>query len=108
MPLLQRVTKDLVSKGFKRGVVEGNGLWLVVGALALVVRVVSKPEPPKVVTEQLRLGESIVVTHLPPPPSRRKARKERKALKAGEAAGSRKTAGRRKTAGAADTDAGTG
>ena len=59
---------------------EGSALWLVAGAIAWLVRLILTPEQPKVVREEIGLGESIVVTHLPAPPTRRqKRRAERRA-----------------------------
>jgi hypothetical protein len=52
-------------RGLRRGLVEGSVAWLAVGAAAWVVRYVTRPEPPLVARENLRLGESVLVTHLP-------------------------------------------
>ncbi len=50
---------------WRRGVLGGSGPWLVVGAGALVVKLVSRGRTPKVVySEQLEPGQAIVVSHL--------------------------------------------
>jgi hypothetical protein len=64
---------------------------LVVGAVAFVVRFISRPEAPRVVSERLGLGESIVVTHLPAPATGRRARKQARA--SGTAAGAAEASG---------------
>ena len=60
---------SLVRKGWRRGVLGGERLWLVLGAAALalqfVVRVARKKEE-VVFSEKLRPGETIVITHRPP------------------------------------------
>jgi|HubBroStandDraft_1064217.scaffolds.fasta_scaffold61325_3 hypothetical protein len=72
---LDRLARRLVRNGVRRGVVEGNDLWLALGALALLYRVLSKKDAPLRATERLALGESIVVTHVPADPTRRQLRK---------------------------------
>jgi hypothetical protein len=74
--LIERITNSLVRRGLRRGLLEGSNLWLALGAVAFVVRFISRPEEPKLVSERLALGESIVVTHLPAPASGRKAGKK--------------------------------
>jgi hypothetical protein len=83
--LIARIVDGLVRRGLRRGLLEGSNLWLAVGAAAFVVRFISRAEEPKLVSERLALGESIVVTHLPAPTSGRRARKKERASE--EAAG---------------------
>lgn len=73
--LLHRLSRRLLRQGIRRGLFEGSELWIAIGAVALLVRVLTKPWQPPVAGERLRVGESIVVTHLPPPPGRRAARR---------------------------------
>jgi hypothetical protein len=75
LALLDRISRRLMHRGLRQGLLEGSALWLVVGAAAWLVRLLVTPEPPKVVSEQLALGESVIVTHLPPGPTRRQARR---------------------------------
>lgn len=70
-----RLTRRLVRDGLRRGILEGNDLWLAVGSVAFLVRVLARKDKPKVVTEQLALGESIVVSHQPAPLRGRAARR---------------------------------
>lgn len=72
---LDRFARRLVRDGLRRGVFEGNDLWLALGALALLYRVLSKKDPPLRATERLALGESIVVAHVAAPPTKRQVRR---------------------------------
>ncbi len=74
--ILDRLVRRLIRRSIRLGVVEGSLLWIVVGAGALVLRLLFRPEAPKVHRERLALGETLVVTHRPPPPQReRRARR---------------------------------
>jgi hypothetical protein len=73
--LIDRLTRRALRDGVLRGLFGGSDLWLAVGALGLLVKVLTRKDTPRVVTERLALGESLVVTHLPPPPRGRAARK---------------------------------
>jgi hypothetical protein len=73
--IVDRIARGLIRRAFRLGVLEGSVPWLAAGGAALLVRLLFKPEPPKVQREKLALGESLVVTHRRPPESdRRKAR----------------------------------
>jgi hypothetical protein len=72
---VERISKKYLRVGFRRGLTEGSDLWLAVGALALLVRVVTKQDKPAKVTERLKLGESITVTHIAADPTRRAAKR---------------------------------
>jgi hypothetical protein len=74
--LIDRLTRRALRDGVLRGLFGGSDLWLAIGALGLLVKVLTRKDAPKVVIERLALGESLVVTHLPPPPRGRAARKE--------------------------------
>ena len=63
--VLHSLAHRLMRRGLRRGLVEGSVAWLVIGAAAGVVRYVTRPEPPLVARENLRLGESVLVTHVP-------------------------------------------
>lgn len=69
------LTRRLVRKGLRQGLMEGSSLWLVVGALAWLFRLLTRREQPLVMREELRLGESIVVTHRAAPERRRGTRR---------------------------------
>lgn len=73
--LLQRVTRDLVRRGVRDGLLGGNGVWLAVGAAAWLVRFLSRSPAQRVVRERIRVGETITVTSTPAPPFGRKARR---------------------------------
>jgi hypothetical protein len=72
---LDRLARRLVRDGLRRGLFEGNDLWLALGSVALLYRVLTKKDPPRRVTEKLALGESILVSHVAAPPTRRQVRK---------------------------------
>ena len=63
--LVHSAAHRLMRRGLRRGLVEGSVAWIVIGAAAGVVRYVTRPEPPLVARENLRLGESVLVTHVP-------------------------------------------
>ena len=73
--LVDSLARRLVRRGIRRGLAEGSTLWVAIGALAWLVRLLARPDAPKVARERLRLGETIVVTHAPAPPSRRARRR---------------------------------
>lgn len=56
----------LLRRGFRRGVLEGNRTWLLVGGVALGLRVLRKlsgSEPETVYSERLAPGETLVIAH---------------------------------------------
>lgn len=73
--LTDRVTRAAVRRGLKEGLLAGDGKWLALGAVAWLVRFLSKRQEPKTVVEELRVGESLTVTNLGPPLKRRAARR---------------------------------
>ncbi len=63
--LLEYITKRLVTQGLKKGATEGSFLWLAIAVLGMLFKFVLKQRKPKVITEKLRLGETITISHLP-------------------------------------------
>ncbi len=96
LSLIDRLSRRLVRRGLRQGLLDGSSIWLAVAALAWLLRLLASAERPKVVREDLALGESIVVTHLPPAPTRRH---QRRAERRGQRDG-RRRAGDRSGAGA--------
>jgi hypothetical protein len=96
--LIERVTRGLVRRGIRDGLLGGNGIWLALGAVSWLVRWLSRVPSQRVVREQIRVGETITITSVPAPPFGRKARKlakrERKLAKAAR----RQVRGERKAA----------
>jgi hypothetical protein len=84
--VLHSLAHRLMRRGLRRGLVEGSVAWLVIGAAAWVVRYVTRPEPPLVARENLRLGESVLVTHLPAS-GRDRPRRRRRVAGAGDLPG---------------------
>lgn len=76
--LLDPLARRLLSRGLRQGLLEGSSVWLAVAAVAALVRFLVRPEQPKIVREELRVGETIVVTHKPGPaqPTRRERRRD--------------------------------
>jgi len=73
---LDRWTRDLVRRGLRAGLIEGSNLWLSIASITWLVRVLVKRPPPQVRVERLRLGESLMVSHVPAPPRSRRARRK--------------------------------
>jgi hypothetical protein len=59
----------------RRGVLGGDEHWLAIWALGLLIKVITRKHPRRVVTQRIKLGETLVVRQLPAPPSRRAARR---------------------------------
>jgi hypothetical protein len=76
--LLDRLTRQVMRRGLRQGLLEGSSIWLVAGALAWLLRLIATPEAPRVVREEIAVGESILVSHLPAPPTRRQRRRARR------------------------------
>lgn len=75
--LFDRLTRDLIRRAIRRGLLEGSWIWLVIGAVVLVARLLGRAEVPRISTERLQVGESLLVTHVPAPPTRRQRRRAR-------------------------------
>jgi len=80
---LDRWTRQLVRRGIRAGLIEGSNIWLSIGAIAWLFRFLTRRQPARVSVENLRLGESVLVTHVAAPPRGRRARRKaaRKAAK---------------------------
>jgi len=93
---LDRWTRQLVRRGIRAGLIEGSNIWLSVGAIAWLFRFLTRRQPARVTVERLRLGESVLVTHVAAPPRGRRARRKlaRKAAKL-EARREKRGSGRR-------------
>jgi hypothetical protein len=64
--LFDNLARRLVRRGLRQGLLEGSTAWLLIGAFAWLARLLLRPESPRIIREELRLGETITVTHLPP------------------------------------------
>jgi len=75
--LLDPLVHRLVRRGLRRGLADGSAVWIAVAVVAWAVRLLLRPEEPNVVREELRVGETITVTHKPGPlvPTRRERRR---------------------------------
>lgn len=74
----------LRARAFNRGVLGGNRLWVGIGAVLWTVRLfqwLNRPETSVIYRDRLGAGESVVITHNPPGPTRREAKKAKKAAK---------------------------
>lgn len=91
--LVDRLTRAAVRRGLRQGLFAGDGKWLALGAVAWLVRLLRKRHEPEVVVEQLRRGESILVTNIGPQHGRA-ARKARRAEQDGQEGSAPARAGR--------------
>jgi len=96
--LFQRLARNLVRRGIRDGLLGGNGIWLALGAGAWLVRWLARTPAQRVVTESIRVGETITITSVPAPPYGRRARKLDKADRADAKAARREVARARKRA----------
>jgi hypothetical protein len=67
--VIERLIKAGLRQGLRRGVRDGSRVWLAVGAAAMGVRVMqrlARPHP-DVISEELRPGETLLITHLAEP-----------------------------------------
>jgi len=87
--LVDSLARRLVRRGLRQGLLGGSTAWVAIGAAAWLARLMLRPEEPKVVRQDLRFGESIVVTHVAAPPTKRQRRRAaRRGRPAGAPAGS--------------------
>jgi hypothetical protein len=63
-----RVVREALRQGARRGMGDGSRTWIVIGAAALTVRLLQRmaTSKPTVITERLAPGESLVIRHLAP------------------------------------------
>ncbi len=73
---LDRWARRLVRRGVRSGLIEGSNLWLSIAAIAWLLRFLLRRPPAQVSVERLRLGESVIVSHVPAPPRGRRAKKK--------------------------------
>jgi len=73
--LVDSLARRVARRGLRRGLADGSAAWIALGAAAWLLRLLVRPEQPKVTREELRVGETLLVRHLPPPPTRRQQRK---------------------------------
>jgi hypothetical protein len=78
------VLSDLRRRALTKGLFGGSRVWLFLGLAAWSLRALKwalRPDPKTVYKGRLLVGETIVLTHEPAPPTRRKRRKAKKAEK---------------------------
>lgn len=61
-----------VTRGLTRGLIGGSSSWLVAGGLAFLLRRLRRGRRPRVLTEALAPGESVMISHLAPERGRRR------------------------------------
>ncbi len=75
--LIQRAS----SRGFDRGFMGGSGLWSIVGAVSSAIRFIQwmdRRDQRKVVIDDLKPGDTLMIEHLEAEPTRRQLRKQAK------------------------------
>jgi hypothetical protein len=63
---LDRLLSYLLRRGLRRGLLGGEGRWVLLGGAALLVRLVGKAvkrKPELVYSEKLGVGQRLVITH---------------------------------------------
>lgn len=65
-----------VMRRFLQRALAGERAYLVLAVAGLLAHLALRPDEPKVATEELRLGESLLVSHVPPAPTRRQRRRQ--------------------------------
>lgn len=63
---MQVILKFLMSRGMNRGLLEGSRTWIILGGVALALRLlyrISHPEPKVLFSHKMKPGESLVFTH---------------------------------------------
>jgi hypothetical protein len=76
------VLSDLRRRALTKGLFGGSRVWLFLGIAAWSVRALKwalRPDPKTVYKGRLLVGETVVLTHEPAAPTRRKRRKAKKA-----------------------------
>jgi len=73
---LDRWARQLVRRGVRSGLIGGSNIWLSIGAIAWLFRFLSRRPPRQVSVERLRLGETILVSHVAAPPRGRRAKRK--------------------------------
>ncbi len=75
---MDAVLRALVRRGTRRGLLGGNPAWLVIGALAFVVRRLRRREAGVVWSEEVSPGQVVTVDHFPSDrPRRGRGRRDR-------------------------------
>ena len=78
--LVDSLARRVARRGVRRGLAEGNAAFLALGAAVFGLRWLLRPQQAAVTREDLRVGETLLVRHLPPPPTpRRRRQAERQA-----------------------------
>lgn len=81
MSVLRPLLDSARRRGLSKGVLGGNRVWLAVGGLAWGLRALQwalRPDPRTVYRRALNEGQTLVISAMPPPPTRRQRRKQRK------------------------------
>jgi hypothetical protein len=74
----------LRTRAFSQGLIGGSRTWLTIGMVLWVIRFfqwLDRPETAVIYRDRLGLHQSVVITHLDAPPTRRQRRKATRAEK---------------------------
>ena len=62
--LAKTLFRRLVRTGVRRGLVDGNRMWLYIGGISWIVRMLVKPRRPIIRRESLEPGETLVISNV--------------------------------------------
>lgn len=79
--LVEAVLGPLSETAWRRGVLGGDRAWLGIGLGVMLLRRIRRREEDVVLTERLGKGQSLLISHGPPPPTRRARRRARRAAR---------------------------
>jgi hypothetical protein len=78
-PIAKVILRRLLRSGIRRGLIKGERRWMVIGALAWILRMLIKPRRPVVRREVLQPGETIEISNVRPSSRTRRTKGDRPA-----------------------------
>ncbi len=85
--LIEVALVPLATRAWRKGLLGGDRKWMAVGVAVLALRRVRRREEQVVFTQALGRGQSLLISHGPPPPGRRARRRDRREQRAERQAG---------------------
>ena len=94
MSLVKPLLDSARRRGLSKGVLGGSRLWLALGGLAWGLRAVQwalRPDPRTIYKKSVEQGQTLVISAVAPPPSRRQRRRQRRRDRRDAARSARRT-----------------